>query len=237
MCRAAGSGSGGRCSHARSYAAVARANGNRRLSRLARSRVVKHLEGEGLLETARAVQAAPPSALPRFMAELGVDPAVLGEVDMPKPGPRPADAGALVALAKTERARVQQARANPPRRLIPAAPRAAAKPNVALRALLAKRFGSAPGAAGGATGPQCRSSLALIQKWEMRAEEVFAAEGSRAACRAANAEAEMLCKGCPLLEACAKNARATRYTGIAGGRIFINGRQRLTPSVPTRIVA
>ena len=85
--------------------------------------------------------------------------------------------------------------------------------------------------------PNCGGNLEVITKWEERAEVVFAEGGSKAQCRAANAEAEMLCKGCPLLESCGRDAKDNHYTGIAGGRIFIYGRQRLTPSRADRIVA
>lgn len=47
----------------------------------------------------------------------------------------------------------------------------------------------------------------------------------------------MLCKGCPLMDKCARDAKENHYTGIAGGRIFIYGRQRLTPLRADRIVA
>lgn len=85
--------------------------------------------------------------------------------------------------------------------------------------------------------PNCGGNIELITKWEEHAEIVFAEGGSRAQCRAAHAEAEMLCKGCPLMEKCARDAKENHYTGIAGGRIFIYGRQRLTPSRADRIVA
>jgi hypothetical protein len=85
--------------------------------------------------------------------------------------------------------------------------------------------------------PNCGGNIELITKWEEHAEIVFAEGGSRAQCRAANAEAEMLCKGCPLMDKCARDAKENHYTGIAGGRIFIYGRQRLTPSRADRIDA
>lgn len=86
--------------------------------------------------------------------------------------------------------------------------------------------------------PNCSgSNLEVITKWETQAEEVFAAEGTVAQCRTANAEAQMLCAGCPLIEMCAREAKANHYTGVAGGRIFVYGRPRLTPSTADKIVA
>lgn len=103
-----------------------------------------------------------------------------------------------------------------------------------MAAALAKAAAAAPPAPG---KPNCGSNIEVITKWEEQAEIVFAEGGSKAACRAANAEAEMLCKGCPLIESCARDAKDNHYTGVAGGRIFIYGRQRLTPSRADRIVA
>ena len=103
-----------------------------------------------------------------------------------------------------------------------------------MAAALAKVAAATPAAEG---KPNCGGNLEVITTWEEHAEIVFAEGGSKAACRAANAEAEMLCKGCPLMETCARDAKDNHYTGIAGGRIFIYGRQRLTPSRADRIVA
>lgn len=83
MCRSKGHGTGRRCPGCGSYAAAAKANGNRRLGREARKKVVDHLKAEGLLDTAAAIQAAPPSVLQEFMEGLGIDPEILGKTPMP----------------------------------------------------------------------------------------------------------------------------------------------------------
>lgn len=88
-----------------------------------------------------------------------------------------------------------------------------------------------------ASVPNCRTNIGVIAKWETQAEDVFASAGNKAQCRTACAEAEILCKGCPFVQSCAEKAKSGQYTGIAGGRIFVNGRNRLTPSAPTKIVA
>ncbi|WP_413783429.1 hypothetical protein, partial [Mycolicibacterium obuense] len=99
------------------------------------------------------------------------------------------------------------------------------------------RAGRAAAPAPAANVPNCKKNISVVMDWEDRAEDVFAAGASKAQCRIACAEAEMLCKGCPLMETCAQEAKTTHYTGVAGGRIFVNGRHRLTPSAPARIVA
>ncbi|CQD02022.1 hypothetical protein H7I87_03130 [Mycobacterium timonense] len=252
MCRSLKDGTRRRCPSCTSYPAAARANGNRRQGRLARRKVVDHLNGIGLTKTANAVLAAPPSMLAPFLAALDIDPAILGDVPLPGTGPRGSDAAALIQQATSERAQQhQRAQATAAAASTAAAPqrarRAAAVPVHAgaaarLARALANRRGAGaprrPGAAPAAANvPNCRTNIGVISAWENRAEEVFAAGGNKTQCRVACAEAEMLCKGCPLMESCAQEAKASHYTGIAGGRIFVNGRHRLTPSSPTRIVA
>ena len=251
MCRSLKNGQRRRCPSCTSFPAAARANGNRRQGRLARRRVVDHLTGVGLVDTANAVMAAPPSVLAPFMAAAGIDPTILGDVPMPGIGPNGVDATALVQLANSERAqqhhRAQQAlvASTAP---VSVSPRS--RPGVAVHAGAATRLaqamarGRGPGVPGRRLGakpaadvPNCRTNIGVIAAWEDRAEDVFAAGGSKAQCRIARAEAEMLCKGCPLMESCAQDAKDTHYTGVAGGRIFVNGRHRLTPSSPARIVA
>ncbi|WP_342314809.1 hypothetical protein LIX17_25570 (plasmid) [Mycobacterium avium subsp. hominissuis] len=256
MCRSLKDGTRRRCASCTSYPAAARANGNRRQSRLARRKIVDHLNGLGLVDTASAVLAAPPSMLAPFMAALDIDPAVLGDVPMPGTGPNGSDATALIQKATSERAQ-QLARAQasaaataaavtaaPPRPrpagAVPAGPVHAGAAARLARALANRRGPGArrPGAAPAAANvPNCRTNIGVITAWEDRVEHVFAAGGSKTQCRVACAEAEMLCKGCPLMESCAQEAKASHYTGVAGGRIFVNGRHRLTPSSPTRIVA
>lgn len=106
MCRSTKHGSGRRCPSCGSYAAVAKANANRRLSREARKKVVDHLREQGLVETAAALQAAPPSVLAEFMEKTGLDPEILGDTPMPSTHSKPPSAAELVALAESERARL-----------------------------------------------------------------------------------------------------------------------------------
>ncbi|MFN6548131.1 hypothetical protein [Mycolicibacterium nivoides] len=235
MCRSLKDGERRRCPSCSSYPAAARANGNRRQGRLARRKIVEHLNTVGLVETARAVMAATPSLLPAFMAGMDIDPAVLGDVPMPGTGPSGADATALIEKATSERAQQLQRSQSPARAQAPRVHKGAA--TRLAQALTRSRGISRPAVKPAADVPNCRTNIGVIAQWEDRAEQVFAAGGSKAQCRVACAEAEMLCKGCPLMESCAQEAKASHYTGVAGGRIFVNGRSRLTPSVPTRIVA
>lgn len=247
MCRSLKNGTRRRCPSCTSYPAAARANGNRRQGRLARRTIVDHLHDAGLIDTASAVLAAPPSMLGPFMAAMDIDPAILGDIPMPGTGPNGADATALIAQASSERARQKAAasRANTaPARLRPAAAAPTAVPAVhagaaaRLAQALARGRGARTGAVAAAANiPNCKKNMSLLMHWEDRVEDVFAAGGSKAQCRIACAEAEMLCKGCPLMESCAQEAKSSHYTGVAGGRIFVNGRHRLTPSSPVRIVA
>ncbi|EHB48759.1 hypothetical protein MycrhDRAFT_5600 [Mycolicibacterium rhodesiae JS60] len=257
MCRSLKNGHRRRCPSCTSYPAAARANGNRRLGRLARRKVVDHLLSRRLDDSAAAVLAASPSVLSEFMTALSIDRAVLG--DTPMPGAGPTSPTVLISAAKAEVARreaeqrrvVEQqrqqgdntARAPKPIRPRPVGTQGASAVDQGAAMRLAQsvarargqRVGRRPAAA--AAGPNCRSNMSVIAEWETRAEEAFGAESTKAQCRSACAEAEMLCKGCPLMESCAAEAKASHYTGIAGGRIFVNGRQRLTPSAPARIDA
>jgi hypothetical protein len=254
MCRSLKNGARRRCPSCTSYPAAARANGNRRQGRLARRKVVDHLNSIGLADTASAVLAAPPSLLAPFIAALDIDPAVLGDVPMPGTGPNGGSAAALIEQATSERAQQHQRtqavaaaavvtvprRPRPQASAFPGSVHAGAATRLA-RALAGGRGVAAPRRAGatpaGVPVPNCRTNIGVIAQWEDRAEHVFAAGGSKSQCRRACAEAEMLCKGCPLMESCGQEARSSHYTGVAGGRIFVNGRHRLTPSGPTKIVA
>ena len=102
MCRSNKDG-GRRCPGCGGFKAAAKANGNRRLGRLARKKVVDHLTEQGLTQTAKAILAAPPSLLPQFIAELGIDPAILGDTPMPSTHSNPPSAGLLIAQALAER--------------------------------------------------------------------------------------------------------------------------------------
>ncbi len=104
MCRSKAHGTGRRCPGCGSYKAAAKANGNRRLGREARKKVVDHLKEQGLVETAAAIQAAPPpSVLKEFMEGLGIDPEILGKTPMPSTHANPPSAKLLIAQAKAER--------------------------------------------------------------------------------------------------------------------------------------
>lgn len=103
MCRSKGHGTGRRCPGCGSYKAAAKANGNRRLGREARKKVVDHLKEQGLVDSAAAIQAAPPSVLKEFMEGLGIDPEILGKTPMPSDHANPPSAKLLIAQAKAER--------------------------------------------------------------------------------------------------------------------------------------
>ena len=103
MCRSKAHGTGRRCPGCGSYGAAAKANANRRLGREARKKVVDHLKEQGLVESAAAIQAAPPSVLQEFMEGLGIDPEILGKTPMPSTHANPPSAKLLIAQAKAER--------------------------------------------------------------------------------------------------------------------------------------
>lgn len=105
MCRAKTNG-GRRCPKCGSYQAAASANANRRLGREARKKVVQHLKELGMVETAAAVQAAPPSMLPEMMTGLGIDESILGKTPMPSDHANPPSAKLLIAQAKKEQAKL-----------------------------------------------------------------------------------------------------------------------------------
>jgi hypothetical protein len=256
MCRSPTNGQRRRCPSRASYPSAARANGNRRLGRLARRKVVDHLRSRGLVDSAAAVLAASPSVLAEFMSAMGIDRAVLG--DTPMPGPGWTSPTALTLAAKAEVARRQAAQRRSVERQwsrcdnARCAPKTIPSPaggqgsssidqGAAMRLAQAvarargRRVGRHPG--GAASGPNCRFNMSVIAEWEARAEETFGVGSTKSQCRSACAQAEMLCGGCPLMEACAAEAKASHYTGVAGGRIFVNGRQRVTPSAPARIDA
>jgi hypothetical protein len=109
MCRSNTDG-GRRCPGCGGFKAAAKANGNRRMGRMARKKVVDHLNEQGLTESAKAILAAPPSLLPEFMAGMGIDPAILGDIPMPSTHSNPPSAGLLIAQALAEK----EALAGPP---------------------------------------------------------------------------------------------------------------------------
>lgn len=84
--------------------------------------------------------------------------------------------------------------------------------------------------------PNCGRHRDTIVRWEQSAAEVFTT-GSRAQARAALAEAQVFCGGCPIRVACEEQAASERYTGVAGGQIFVEGRRRSRPTKPVTNVA
>jgi hypothetical protein len=203
------------------------AAGRREAGRVARRRVAAVLTGAGLLDTARAVQESEPNVLLPFVAAMGLDKRML--VGLPLQASTFAGAATmLVNTARAERARHSQAaNGSAARRIAVADPRTAA--GAQCLAARPKRLVAAP-------LPNCRKRPEVLLKWEQVAEETFDT-GTREQARAARVEAEMFCKGCPLSEMCAETANSTGYTGLAGGRIFVDGRRRANPSHPVRIVA
>ncbi|EHB48764.1 hypothetical protein MycrhDRAFT_5605 [Mycolicibacterium rhodesiae JS60] len=105
MCRSTKHG-GRRCPGCGSYGAAAKANGNRRLGRIARKKVVDYLTEQGLVDTAKSILSAPPSILPEFMKAMNIDESVLGDTPMPSSHANPPSAGLLIAAAKAEQAKL-----------------------------------------------------------------------------------------------------------------------------------
>jgi len=236
MCRPSNAADVG-CPIRRGYLLNARANGRRRRARLARRKVADYLREQGLCRTAAVVLESPPSMLAEFITAANIPVSVLGDTPMPAPGPAPAPAQEAVAASLAETcqtpslpSRKLSAAPAPPSPAVPVAAAASQRLAEALARVVVAR--PAPMAA-----PNCGSNFAVILQWEDAAEVVFAETGSKQQCRRASAEAEMLCKGCPLAQMCAAEAKDSHYSGIAGGRIFVNGRARLTPSRADRIVA
>lgn len=125
MCRSTSHG-GRRCPGCGSYGAAAKANGNRRLGRLARKKVVNHLTEQGLVTTAKAILSAPPSILPEFMKAMGIDESVLGDTPMPSTHSNPPSAGLLIAAAKAEQAALAGPQISPEEQALEAAQEALA---------------------------------------------------------------------------------------------------------------
>ena len=112
VCRAKVEG-GRRCPACGAYPAAAKANANRRHGREARRKLVEHLRSLGLLETAAAVQAAPPSMLPELMEALNVDPAILGTTPLPSTHSNPPSAAEILAIAEAERIALAEPKITP----------------------------------------------------------------------------------------------------------------------------
>lgn len=208
-------------------------------ARRARRAVSNHLAGIGLSATASKLLSWPPSVLPEVMAALGVSAEVLAGLPMPSGAGAPS-ATELLDIAAAERVKIKQL----------AAVRAARGSNMLSRnaAGATRHFaGSGVGVAGdagttrrrqaaGRARPNCATNTEVRDRWEKFAGDVFTT-GTRAQTKSALAEAEMFCKGCPFADSCASDAKTTRYTGIAGGQIFVDGRQRSKATNPVRIVA
>jgi hypothetical protein len=204
------------------------AAGEREAGRVARRRVASVLTAAGLPDTANAVRVSAPSVLLPFIVAMGFDKRMLAGLPL-QASPFADAATKLVTTARAERARrAAVSTCAPSRRLAVANPRAAA---AARRGAAARPKGLVP-----VPLPNCRKQPEVLLKWEQDAELTFET-GSREQVRAALAEAEMFCKGCPLAQQCAETANSERYTGLAGGRIFVGGRHRAKPSHPVRIVA
>lgn len=113
MCRSKGHGTGRRCPGCGSYESAAKANGNRRLSREARKKVVAYLKDQGMNNAAAAIQAAPPSVLKEFMEGMGIDPEILGKTPLPSTHANPPSAKLLIAQAKAEREKLSGPKITP----------------------------------------------------------------------------------------------------------------------------
>ncbi|WP_404316410.1 ADP-ribosyltransferase [Prescottella equi] len=127
MCRSKAHGTGRRCPGCGSYGAAAKANANRRLGREARKKVVDHLKEQGMVETAAAIQAAPPSVLQEFMEGLGIDPEILGKTPMPSTHSNPPSAKLLIAQAIAEREKLAGPKVTPAQAALDTAEENAAK--------------------------------------------------------------------------------------------------------------
>ncbi|MFD6356690.1 ADP-ribosyltransferase [Nocardia tengchongensis] len=90
-----------------------KANGRRRLNRLAQKKVADHLKALGLVETAAAVQKAAPSVLAELMAGLGIDPTILGDTPMPSVHANPPSAKLLIAQALAEKQALEAPKLTP----------------------------------------------------------------------------------------------------------------------------
>lgn len=121
VCRSKGHGTGRRCPGCGSYGAAAKANGNRRLGREARRKVVDHLKEQGLHDAATSIQAAPPSLLKEFMEGIGIDPAILGKTPMPSTHANPPSAKLLIAQAKAEKDKLSAPKVTPAQAVVDAA--------------------------------------------------------------------------------------------------------------------
>jgi hypothetical protein len=88
--------------------------------------VVDHLAEQGLTGTAKLILAAPPSVLPEFMAAMGIDPAILGDIPMPSTHSNPPSAGLLIAQAKAEQAALAGPQISPEQAAVDAAEQALA---------------------------------------------------------------------------------------------------------------
>ncbi|WP_262490983.1 ADP-ribosyltransferase [Mycobacterium simiae] len=88
---------------------------------MARKKVVDHLTEQGLVATAKAILAAPPSVLPEFMKAMGIDESVLGDTPMPSNHSNPPSAGLLVAAAKAEQAALAGPQVSPEQQALEAA--------------------------------------------------------------------------------------------------------------------
>lgn len=77
----------------------------------------------------------------------------------------------------------------------------------------------------------CFRNRALFTAWERSIERIHhrctgSGKSRRVTVVSATVAAEALCAGCPIAVRCAQVATANRYTGIAGGNVFVRGKIR-----------
>lgn len=68
--------------------------------------------------------------------------------------------------------------------------------------------------------------------WWSRQEATHAAASTSAEAESATVDAFEICAGCTQVDLCRQRAELDRYTGLAAGSVFLNGR----PQVPTTVM-
>lgn len=71
----------------------------------------------------------------------------------------------------------------------------------------------------------CREYPDVIAHYEARLERYGHGTIWVATVQDGRLDADEICGDCPILKGCRRAARAERYTGIAGGRVFKNGKE------------
>jgi len=90
------------------------------------------------------------------------------------------------------------------------------------RAVLARQIAAA------ITDPACDGQW----KWWSEQEAMHARATTSAEAAAAAGPAMMLCSICPEQQRCARRAELDRYTGLAAGAAYCNGKRKSTHPVP-----